>query len=537
MKIFNYSIVVFTIVLLVLSCQKQVDYGPDILQLKSDVASLKSSISTITAQLTNLEASLKAKIDLTNSKIDTINISISNINDANKKNVDSLKVSILGLSNSVKDINTSIKNTNDANKKTLDSLKVAILSVDSSLLYLSTTSQTTLSSSYNKILSNYIGILQVVKSTSAIIQIDGSVFKGSFIRGSLLNFYELDNSLNQTGRSFNTTIEDDYGNFTLNAQNLSGKLVRVIGDGFYWNEVINENSSTRITLTGICKIDSNETVNVNVLTHLERPRVEYLYKVKGLSFDSAKTKAVTEVLSAFGFNNTVIKRAEKVGIFGVGDDSKILLAISTMMQGYRTESEVTTLLNDFAEDLKKDGTLDDVTIGNDIASHNFYLDTALVVNNVKAKFSKIYNADTINTLNLSYIKIFNTKTSYVKDKELIYFPKVDPVYNYPNLLNESNAIITGGSFSPSCTISRKGIKLKAELVNEDGSAANGYDFGFTLQGLWIVSRPNVYVPTFTSTSLGDYSTQVSYTNKKKYRLNIYYNDMINPKIIRYVTLN
>ena len=83
--IFKHSIAVFTIVLLVLSCQKQVDYGPDILQLKSDVASLKSSISTITAQLTNLEASLKAKIDLTNSKIDTINISISNINDANNE--------------------------------------------------------------------------------------------------------------------------------------------------------------------------------------------------------------------------------------------------------------------------------------------------------------------------------------------------------------------------------------------------------------------------------------------------------------------
>jgi len=104
-------------------------------------------------------------------------------------------------------------------------------------------------------------------------------------------------------------------------------------------------------------------------------------------------------------------------------------------------------------------------------------------------------------------------------------------------LNESNTIITGGSFSPSCTISRKGIKLKAELVNEDGSAANGYDFGFTLQGLWIVSRPNVYVPTFTSTSLGDYSTQVNYSNKKKYRLNLYYNDMVKPKVVRYVTLN
>ena len=383
--IFKHSIAVFTIVLLVLSCQKQVDYGPDILQLKSDVASLKSSISTITAQLTNLEASLKAKIDLTNSKIDTINISISNINDANKKNVDSLKVSILGLSNSVKDINTSIKNTNDANKKTLDSLKVAILSVDSSLLYLSTTSQTTLSSSYNKILSNYIGILQVVKSTSAIIQIDGSVFKGSFIRGSLLNFYELDNSLNQTGRSFNATIKDDYGNFTLKAQNITGKLVRVVGDGFYWNEVLNENSSSRITLTALCKIDSNETVNVNVLTELERPRVEYLYNIKGLTFDSAKSQAVTEVLKAFGYTNTGIKRAEKVGVVGIGDESKILLAISTLMQGYRTESEVTQILSDFGQDLEKDGTLTDATIGNDLATHLYYLDTAVVLDNFKVK--------------------------------------------------------------------------------------------------------------------------------------------------------
>ena len=444
--IFKHSIAVFTIVLLVLSCQKQVDYGPDILQLKSDVASLKSSISTITAQLTNLEASLKAKIDLTNSKIDTINISISNINDANKKNVDSLKVSILGLSNSVKDINTSIKNTNDANKKTLDSLKVAILSVDSSLLYLSTTSQTTLSSSYNKILSNYIGILQVVKSTSAIIQIDGSVFKGSFIRGSLLNFYELDNSLNQTGRSFNATIKDDYGNFTLKAQNITGKLVRVVGDGFYWNEVLNENSSSRITLTALCKIDSNETVNVNVLTELERPRVEYLYNIKGLTFDSAKSQAVTEVLKAFGYTNTDIKRAEKVGVVGIGDESKILLAISTLMQGYRTESEVTQILSDFGQDLEKDGTLTDATIGNDLATHLYYVDTATVLNNFKVKYRKLYNADTVNSIDMRFVKNFQNNTTYIKDKELFEFPVNSYLYydsyGAKNILNADNTIFT-----------------------------------------------------------------------------------------------
>lgn len=495
----TYSIAIFTIFLAILSCQKQVDYGPDILQLKSDVASLKSSISTITAQLTNLEASLKAKIDLTNSKIDTINISISNINDANKKNVDSLKASILSLSNSVKDINTSIKNTNDANKKTLDSLKVAILSVDSSLLYLSTTSQTTLSSSYNKILSNYIGILQVVKSTSAIIQIDGSVFKGSFIRGSLLNFYELDNSLNQTGRSFNATIKDDYGNFTLKAQNITGKLVRVVGDGFYWNEVLNENSSSRITLTALCKIDSNETVNVNVLTELERPRVEYLYNIKGLTFDSAKSQAITEVLKAFGYTNTGIKRAEKVGVVGIGDDSKILLAISTLMQGFRTESEVTQILSDFGQDLEKDGTLTDVTIGNDLATHLYYVDTATVLNNFKVKYRKLYNADTVNSIDMRFVKSFQNNTTYVKNKELIDYPSVGSSNPYPNVLN--NDVITPDKNSSGCSGCynltfyanlKKGMKLSVEITNQDGTS-----FTFTQ-----IDVKQIYLALFGNNNIG-----------------------------------
>ena len=63
----------------------------------------------------------------------------------------------------------------------------------------------------------------------------------------------------------------------------------------------------------------------------------------------------------------------------------ILLAISTLMQGYRNESEVTQILSDFGQDLEKDGTLTDVTIGNDLATHlylkkrkNIYLFTSFL---------------------------------------------------------------------------------------------------------------------------------------------------------------
>jgi hypothetical protein len=547
--IIKYSIAVFTITLAILSCQKQIDYGPDIALLKSDVASLKSSITTITAQLTSLEASLKAKIDLTNSKIDTINSSLATLN--NK--------TLLDLSNSIKAINTSITNTNDANKKTLDSLKTAILSVDSALIYISTSSPTTLTSSYNKILSNYIGILQIVKSTLAVVQIDGSVFKGSFLRGSLLNFYELDSNLNQTGRSFNSTIKDDYGNFTLKAQNLTGKLVRVVGDGFYWNEVLNENSSSRITLTALCKIDSNETVNVNVLTHLERPRVEYLYNTKGLSFDSAKSQAVKEVLKAFGFENTGIKRAEKVGVVGVGDDSKILLAISTLMQGYRTESEVTQILSDFSEDLEKDGTLTDVSIGNDLEAHLYYVDTAIVLSNFKTKYRKLYNADTVNSVDMRFVKNFQNNTAFVKDKDLFEFPVNSYLYydsyGAKNILNAENTIFTtdvprGGVlyFSAAVTTKRKGLNLKVVITDENGNPLTGRNGGC------FFSNPLGFVkgwqttnlcnsPTYITDNIGLFDTMNTsdnnwgFTPGQKIKINFYERGFTTPSRFKIVTFN
>jgi len=539
--IIKYSIAVITITLAVLSCQKQVDYGPDIALLKSDVASLKSSITTITAQLTSLEASLKAKIDLTNAKIDTIN---STINTLNTKTIAGLTADILA-------INNSIKNTNAESTKRLDSIRTALLKIDTSI-NVTTPTATSLNDSYNKLLTNYIEILKIVKSTLAVVEINGSVFKGSFLRGSLLFLYELDTNLNQTGRSFNTTIDDDYGNFDLKAQNLSGKLVRVVGDGFYWNEVLNENSSTRISLTGICKIDSNETVNVNVLTHLERARVEYLYNIKKLSFDSAKSQAVKEVVKAFGFENTGIKRAEKVGVVGISDDSKILLAISTLMQGYRTESEVTQIMNDFANDIKKDGTLDDATIGNDLETHLYYTDTTAVLNNFKVKYRKLYNADTVNSVDMRFVKNFQNNTTYAKNKDLIsysdkhYNENIDNILK-PNLLTYSfSAQPYDRFFDISAQILRKGMKLKIEILDENGNTLKnnigGNSFwapNFTSRG-WVTSTLDSK-PTLLAYEIGSYDRILGFdvdnlTLPKKIKINFYERDLITPSKSLIVTM-
>lgn len=511
--IFKYSITVISITLAILSCQKQIDYGPDIDIIKGQITSinarldsLTSAIKTVTSQLTNIQTTLKATIDNTNNRVDSISNAFAilktqvNTNTSNiavtTKSITDITSSINGLTIDIKTINTSLTKTNTDLKKKTDSI---LLSIDSSFKIIKVIDSTlkktgfntdtlsaktlVINNSYNDILSKYLELLKIAKTTTQIIEINGSVFKGSFLRGSLLNFYELDSNLNQTGRSFNSTIKDDYGNFTLKAINLTGKLVRVVGDGFYWNEVLNENSSSRITLTALCKIDSNEIVNVNVLTHLERPRVEYLYNTKGLSFDSAKSQAVKEVLKAFGYENTGIKRAEKVGVVGVGDDSKVLLAISTLMQGYRTESEVTQILSDFAEDLEKDGTLTDITIGNDIEAHLYYVDTAIVVNNFRTKYKKLYNADTVNSVDLRFIKNFQNNTTYAKDKDLIIFPdkgnylvdnilssKVQDVisfFNYKNPMNGDS--IFRFNYGMTCILGRKGMRLKIEFLDENNN--------------------------------------------------------------------
>ena len=130
------------------------------------------------------------------------------------------------------------------------------------------------------------------------MDISGAISKGSFLTGSTLTFYELNNSLSQTGKSYNTDITDDFGTFSLNVEELTQDFARVVGEGFYWNEVTNETTQEKLTLNAIAEVKEN--INVNILTHLEYQRVIELVKNQGKSFNDAKKQALTEVLSSLG---------------------------------------------------------------------------------------------------------------------------------------------------------------------------------------------------------------------------------------------
>lgn len=494
--------------------------------IPKDLDPLKKEVNEIDLVTKSNTKSITANQIENSNKFILVNQSLSEVNlkvDTNTKSILINNASIVSLNNSIQDFNNRLNDKESLLNKSNNILDDA----GSEVKYPTV-----------KAIKTYVD-QAVANNGVQKIQLNGTVFKGSFLSGSLLFFYELDNTLNQTGSSFNTTIEDDFGNFTLKAQNLAGKMVRVVGDGFYWNEVLNENSTSRITLTSISKIQSSETINVNVLTHLERPRVEYLYSTAGLTFENAKSQALTEVLKVFGISNPGFKRSEKLNIIGNNEESKILLAISTLIQGYRSESEVTQILTDISEDIKKDGILSNVSLGNDLASHLYYIDTVSVLSYVKTKYSKIYDPIIVNSLNLSYLNKFKDSTKFIKDRELFEFPLVSTSYGINNILNESFTSISGREFATTANIPRKGMKLKVEVVNEDGSSLNGEDFGFPL-GLnigWIISKPAFMIPTYTSNIIGLHDTFTNYSRFKRYRVNFYEKGFLTPSRFKYVNLN
>lgn len=252
------------------------------------------------------------------------------------------------------------------------------------------------------------------------VSLQGLAQKGPFINGSSITIYELKSDLTPTGKTFNTQIKDNKGTFGIDNISLSSNFVSIRADGFYYNEILGKQSVSQITLYALTDITDHKNVNINLLTHLEKPRVEYLMK-SGLSFSAAKKQAQKEILAIFNIRKDTINNSEDLNIAAEGVDNGILLAISAMLQGYRTESEMTELLSNISEDIRTDGVLNSNFSGSDLINHALFLDTI----SIKTKLTNRYEAigASANVPNFgSYIENFIAKTSFASTKSLITYP-------------------------------------------------------------------------------------------------------------------
>ena len=228
--------------------------------------------------------------------------------------------------------------------------------------------------------------------------VSGYVQKGPFIQGTVITVWELDSSLVQTGRTFIGTIDDNTGTFNARG-NVVSPYVELSAVGYYFNEVSGSLSTAPLTLQALSDLNDNSSVNVNLMTHLEKKRVEYLIDA-GSTFTTAKSQAQAEIMKIFNIENVSLGSSETLNISKSGDGNAVLLAISAILQSDKTEAELTELLSTINTDIRTDGTLDSTTTKATLVTAMEYLKTRHIANtsirtNIESRYSNLGVSATI----------------------------------------------------------------------------------------------------------------------------------------------
>jgi len=192
-------------------------------------------------------------------------------------------------------------------------------------------------------------------------KISGNVQKGPYLIGTSVEMYELNSSMEQTGKVFRTQVSDNCGFFEINNVNLSSEYVEFFANGTYYDEVAGGIPVASLDLSAISDITDKTTVNINILTHLEKERVKYLVS-QGKKFSEAKDSAQSEIMAIFGLNEESPDPSENLNISQANQNNAVLLAISMILQGRRYPPDLAVLLAAISSDIKEDGVLNDEDI-------------------------------------------------------------------------------------------------------------------------------------------------------------------------------
>jgi len=324
-------------------------------------------------------------------------------------------------------------------------------------------------------------------------KLTGVVQKGPLNNGSTVMISELNNELVQTGKTLTSTIEDANGLYEIDNIEFISQYVLLTASGFYFNEVAGKYSYAQITLSALSDLSDKNSLNINVITSLEKNRVEYLV-ADGMDFDDAKIQALHEILAIFEIEAEEVTDAEMLEISGDNEGSAVLLAVSAMLQGYRTAAELSLFLANLSTDLKKDGTLDDPDLQGSLIEHAKSLNLPKIRENLE---------DYYNGLDLDYtIPDFETYiTHFIESSD--YEPML---INYPenglygrNVLNENalnDTLVSGESYSFAAQLPANG---SVKIVLKNGSW--GYVGSTNIN--WAISSYDHDNKTQTFTSVQD----------------------------------
>ncbi len=298
-------------------------------------------------------------------------------------------------------------------------------------------------------------------------RIGGYVQKGPFLNGTALQISELDSNLTATGRTYTSQLLDNRGTFEIRNVELNSRYVQLQASGFYFNEVTNSNSSAPLTLFALSDLGDKQGLNVNLLSSLEKGRVEYLLGT-GSSFTEAKQQAQREILDIFEFSADNVGESELLDISESGDGNATLLALSVILQGYLNVPDFSEFLANISTDIRQDGILDSKT-----------LQQQLVKNAVAIDETKIrrYLTDRYETMGITteipdferYVRQFLDNTDFEYSREIRY-PATDP--NVRNLLDSNVLVCQHGERLQLGAYLPKYANVRVDIVGGDWYVSN-----------------------------------------------------------------
>lgn len=223
-----------------------------------------------------------------------------------------------------------------------------------------------------------------------LTSLNGQAQKGPFNNGTAINIAELTNTLSPTGRNFSSAITDNTGRFAVANVQLESPYVELRANGYYFNEVSNEISSGQLTLFALSNLTGKTSLNVNILTHLEKNRIVTLMSGDNpKTFAQAKLQAQEEVLAIFDYSRANVPESELLDISQDGAANAKLLAMSAIIQGNQNVGQMSELLANISTDIASDGTLDDTNLRNTLIENSKNLDMAEVRSNLVARFTSL----------------------------------------------------------------------------------------------------------------------------------------------------
>ncbi len=368
-------------------------------------------------------------------------------------------------------------------------------------------------------------------------EISGYVQKGPFQIGSTVTVFELDAKLTQTGKTYTAIISDNSGKWLLENVSLISPYVLLKADGFYFNENLNVLSQAPITLNAIADISDLSSVNVNVITHLTYQRIQFLMKNNNLAYADARKKAESEILKMLYITSPEMSAGYTLNFFESGDQNGVLLAVSAILQGFRSASETSALLSSIASDMREDGELNNAIIGETIKQDISMQNISKIGSNIIAYCNSINKTISLPEYS-KYIEMFLTKSPY-KPKFLTYFP-ISGIYGL-NILNyDVDTIYSGilttttkdGYYSMTANLPA-GSHLKVVVSNGLWMYSVGSVSGWSIDSYSMSDK----IQTFNLLSNnGQPDIKLKFTSNQVIKIEYYFNNSPVPNKVKFVTV-